>query len=144
MLLVIRIGGMVDIDSNIQETLYSLRLRRKYSAVLLKPTPLNLKILRIVRNQISYGLIDPQTLKLLLEKRAVPLKAKKIDAEKLAEELEKKDMKSLDIKPFFRLHPPRGGIESKKHAGVGKGVLGENKKINEYQSIRRAREFFGR
>jgi len=131
MLLVIRIGGMVDIDSNIQETLYSLRLRRKYSAVLLKPTPLNLKILRIVRNQISYGLIDPQTLKLLLEKRAVPLKAKKIDAEKLAEELEKKDMKSLDIKPFFRLHPPRGGIESKKHAGVGKGVLGENKKINE-------------
>src|SRR3990167_1287870 len=131
MLLVIRIGGMVDIDSNIQETLYSLRLRRKYSAVLLKPTPLNLKILRIVRNQISYGLIDPQTLKLLLEKRAVPLKAKKIDAEKLAEELEKKDMKSLDIKPFFRLHPPRGGIESKKHAGVGKGALGENKKINE-------------
>ena len=131
MLLVIRIGGMVDIDSNIQETLYRLRLRRKYSAVLLKSTPLNLKILRIVRNQISYVPIDPQTLKLLLEKRAVPLKAKKIDAEKLAEELEKKDLKSLDIKPFFRLHPPRGGIESKKHAGVGKGVLGENKKINE-------------
>ena len=132
MILAIRIGGMVDIDSNIQETLHSLRLRRKYSAVLLKPTPLNLKILKIVRNQISYGEIEKETLKLLLEKRAVSLnKAKKIDSEKLAEELEKKDIKSIDIKPFFRLHPPRGGIESKKHAGVGKGVLGENKKINE-------------
>jgi len=30
------------------------------------------------------------------------------------------------------LHPPRKGIESKKHFGVGKGVLGDNKeKINE-------------
>jgi large subunit ribosomal protein L30 len=30
------------------------------------------------------------------------------------------------LKPFFRLHPPRKGIESKKHFGVGKGVLGNN------------------
>ena len=132
MLLVIRISGMVDLDSNIEETLHSLRLRRKYSAVLLKPTPLNFKILRIVRNQISYGEIDKETLKLLLEKRASPIKkGKKLDADKLIEEIEKKGMNSLDIKPFFRLHPPRGGIESKKHFGVGKGVLGENKKINE-------------
>jgi len=26
------------------------------------------------------------------------------------------------------IHPPRKGIESKKHFGVGKGVLGNNKK----------------
>ena len=37
----------------------------------------------------------------------------------------------VNVKPFFRLHPPRKGIESKKHFGVGKGVLGNHKdKIN--------------
>ena len=52
----------------------------------------------------------------------------KIDAKKTAEELEKKNLNELGLKPFFSLHPPRGGIESKKHFGVGKGVLGDNKK----------------
>jgi large subunit ribosomal protein L30 len=33
----------------------------------------------------------------------------------------------LNIKPFFRLHPPRGGIDSAKHFGIKKGVLGNNK-----------------
>src|SRR3989339_283463 len=40
--------------------------------------------------------------------------------------------KEGNLKPFFRLHPPIKGIESKKHFGVNKGVLGNNKdKINE-------------
>ena len=35
-------------------------------------------------------------------------------------------------KTFFKLHPPRGGIDSKKHFGVDRGVLGDNKdKIND-------------
>ena len=38
----------------------------------------------------------------------------------------------LGLKPFFRLHSPRGGINSKAHFPVRKGVLGDNKeKINE-------------
>ena len=57
---------------------------------------------------------------------------KKIDAKKIIEELEKgKKYEEVNVKPFFRLHPPRKGIESKKHFGVGKGVLGNHKdKIN--------------
>ncbi|KKL95423.1 hypothetical protein LCGC14_1854700, partial [marine sediment metagenome] len=36
----------------------------------------------------------------------------------------------LNLKPFFRLHPPRKGIKSKLH--FPKGVLGDNKeKIND-------------
>ena len=46
------------------------------------------------------------------------------------EGLNKKGLEELGLKPFFRLHPPRGGIESKKHFGVGKGVLGDNKKLS--------------
>ena len=43
------------------------------------------------------------------------------------EELKKgKKFEELNLKPFFRLHPPRKGIKSKLH--FPKGVLGDNKK----------------
>lgn len=133
MIIVIRISGMVGISHDVKETLYRLRLRRKYSAVLIKPSPETLKLIKKVRNFVAYGDIDNETLKELIEKRAQPVdKGKKIDAKKIILELEKKSLQSLGLKPFFRLHPPRKGIESKKHFGVGKGILGDNKKkINE-------------
>ena len=62
-----------------------------------------------LRNFIAYGEIDEATYKKLKETRG------------------QKDTKGK-LKPFFRLHPPRGGIESKKHFGVGKGVLGNHGK----------------
>jgi hypothetical protein len=57
---------------------------------------------------------------------------KKIDAEKIVAGLEKKTLSELGLKPFFRLHPPVKGIDSKIHFGRKKGVLGDNKdKIND-------------
>ena len=69
----------------------------------------------------------------LAVKRIKEIKDKKIDAKKIIQDLEKKNFNDLDIKPFFRLHSPRGGIDSKKHFGVTKkAVLGDNKgKIND-------------
>jgi len=132
MIVAVRISGMVNINGDVQETLYRLRLRRKYAAVLLEDTPLNNKLLHSVRNKIAYGKIDKDTLIELIEKRGKPIKSTdKVDAEKIISHLGKKKLSDIGLKPFFRLHPPRGGIESKKHAGVGKGVLGDNKeKIN--------------
>jgi large subunit ribosomal protein L30 len=128
MILAIRISGMVDKERKVEETLFRMRLRRKYVAVLLKPTIQNQKLLAKVRNFVAFGDIDTETMKMLLDKRAMPAeKGKKIDAEKIVSSIETKPFKQLGIKPFFRLHPPRGGIESKKHFGVGKGVLGDNK-----------------
>lgn len=129
MILVIRISGMVDVPPRIKEGLNRLRLRRKYVAVLLKSTPENLKLLIRLRNYVAYGDIDKETLCLLIEKRALPKpNTKKPSTEKIIEQFEKSS-RNLDIKPFFRLHPPRGGIDSKKHFGVTKNaVLGDNKK----------------
>jgi large subunit ribosomal protein L30 len=129
MIIAIRISGMVGIPGRTEETLFRMRLRRKYAAVLLKPSAENLKLLKKMRNHIAYGDIDSETLKELLEKRAQPLdKSKKVNPQSIIEGLEKKPLSSLGIKPFFRLHPPRKGIDSKKHFGVQKGVLGDNKK----------------
>lgn len=128
MILVIRISGQIGLAKEAKETLFRMRIRKKYSAVLLNPTPENIKLLKKVRNYIAFGDIEKEMLIKLIKSRAKPLESgKKIDAEKVASELEKKPMQGLGLKPFFSLHPPRGGIESKKHFGVGKGVLGDNK-----------------
>ena len=134
MIIAIRISGMVNMTAKMQETLHRLRIRRKYSAVLLKPSKDNLKILKKARNHIAYGDIDKETLSLLIQKRALPKnKQKKLSTEKIIEEIDKKDSAAWEIKPFFRLHPPRGGIDAKNHFGTSrKAVLGDNKeKINE-------------
>ena len=132
MIIAIRISGLVEVDSKINDALSRMRLRRKYSAVLLKETPENMKLLQKVRNFIAYGDIDEETLSMLIEKRGKPTNNKKIDVKFVVEQLKKKDLSDLDVKPFFRLHPPKGGIDSKLHFSVGKGVLGDNKgKIND-------------
>ena len=128
MIVVIRISGAVDINKEIEETLRRIRLHRKYSCTLLPNTLENQKLLRRIRDFVAYGKIDKETLSLLLEKRAWSKAGKKINPEKIASDLEKKQIIELDIKPFFRLHSPRGGIDSKKHFGVTKkAVLGDNR-----------------
>jgi len=128
MLLAIRISGLVDMNGSESELLSRLRLRRKYSAILIKPTEENLKIIKKIRNFVAYGPIDNETLKELIIKRGQPINPnKKIDYDKLIEGLNKKSLADFGLKPFFRLHPPRGGIDSKIHFGRKKGVLGNNK-----------------
>tara|TARA_Y100000310_G_C20696369_1_gene826017 strand:- start:3021 stop:3443 length:423 start_codon:yes stop_codon:yes gene_type:complete len=134
MIAIIRISGLVKMPKRVEQTLFRLRLRRKYSLVLLPPNPPNLKLIKKIRDYVAYGDIDKETLSLLIEKRAQPLdKDKKLDPKEIIEGLEKKKLPDLGIKPFFRLHPPRGGIDSKKHfSTTNKAVLGDNKtKIND-------------
>ncbi|MBU0761136.1 MAG: hypothetical protein KJ600_04295 [Nanoarchaeota archaeon] len=134
MILTIRISGQVEIPKEVTETLFRIKLRRKYSAVLLAPTKENLKLLKKIRSYVAYGTIDKETLVQLIKERGQPIKAgDKISAEKIVEGLAKKSLNDLGLKSFFRLHPPRGGIDSKKHFGTSsKAVLGDNKeKIND-------------
>jgi len=104
MIAIIRIHGKVGLKKEVDETLNRLRLRKKYSCIVLeKPSKEQLGMIEKVKNFVAYGEISAEVYKKLKEKR----KSKKEN--------------------FFRLHPPRGGIDSKKHFGVGKGVLGNNK-----------------
>jgi len=131
MIAVIRIHGGVKIKKKIEETLYRLRLRRKYSCVVLvNPTKEQSGMIKKLKDFVAFGEIDDKIFKELIEKRGQLIdKSKKIDAKKIIEEIKKgKKYEELNLKPFFRLHPPRKGIESKKHFGVGKGVLGNHKK----------------
>jgi len=108
---VIRIKGQVGLNKGIIETLDRLRLRRKYACVLIEPTKENMGMVKKLRDFVAFGEIDEDTKKELIKQRG------------------KKD-KDGNLKPFFRLHPARGGIKTKVH--FPKGVLGYNKdKIND-------------
>ncbi|GAI80441.1 unnamed protein product [marine sediment metagenome] len=150
MIAVIRIHGQVKIKKDIVETLNRLRLRRKYACVVLvKPKKEQLGMIKKVKDFVAFGEINKESFEKLIEQRGkwnFPVhsekserreqlinKKKKIDAKEVVKELEAgKKYEELNLKPFFRLHPPRKGIDSKKHFGVKKGVLGNNKeKINE-------------
>lgn len=114
MICIIRIAGETGLDEKIKETLSRLRLRRKYSCVVLEnPNEIQLGMIKKISDFVAYGEISEQTYKELIEKRGKKVLGK--------------------LKPFFRLHPPRKGIDSKKHFGESsKGVLGNNKeKIND-------------
>lgn len=129
MIVAIRIKGDVNIDPKIKETLYRIRLRRKYACVVIKPDKTSLGVIKKLTSFIAYGEINDETFQKLIEKRGKLIdKKKKIDTKKVLEEIKKgKKFEELNLKPFFRLHPPRGGIDSGKHFGVKKGVLGNNK-----------------
>lgn len=130
MILVIRIAGGINMSSDSKETLFRLGLRRKYSAILLKESEQTQKILQVIRNFVAYGPISPKTLELLISKRGQSLNKTRVDAKRVASELDKKSLEELGLKPYFRLHPPRRGINSKVH--FPKGVLADNgEKINE-------------
>lgn len=126
MIVAIRIAGKVGIDSHVEETLNRMRLRKKYVAVILEDNENNRKLILRVRNFIAYGKISEETFAKLMEKRAQGINGKKVDFSKITL-ADAKDLEKKNVKPFFRLHPPRKGIESKKHFGKGKGVLGDNK-----------------
>lgn len=128
MILIIRISGLVDVSSDVNEALFRMRLRKKYTAVILKDNELNRKLLQKVRNYVAFGNITKEDLTMLIEKRGLPVdKKKKIDVKKVVEGIDKHNLSDLGVKPFFRLHPARGGIDTKLHYGIRKGVLGDHK-----------------
>ena len=111
MICVIRIHGRVGLRKKVVETLDRLRLRKKYSCIVVDPSKEQLGMIKKMRDFVAFGELDEETYKELVKKRG---------------EKDKDDK----LKPFFRLHPPRKGIKSKSH--FPKGVLGDNgKKINE-------------
>jgi large subunit ribosomal protein L30 len=131
MIAIVRISGDVKIREKVRETFRRLGLTRKYSCIVLeKPTPVELGMLKMLKDFIAFGELDEETYKELVEKRGYkPKKAK---------DSKSKDKGSIkERRQVFRLHPPRGGINTKQHyslenGNVKRGVLGNHgKKINE-------------
>lgn len=121
MIIAIRIRGMVGIRKDVEGALNILRLRKKYSCVLVdEKDKSRIGMLNKVKDCISYGEISEETRKELILKRG-----------RLQGDKHVKDANDKNIKPFFRLHPPIGGFKKSTKLLYPKGVLGKNEKINE-------------
>ena len=153
---VIRIRGRVDVPPDVEYTLKLLRLHRKNHCVIYPSTlPGIERMLHKVKDWVTWGEIDRETLIELLRTRGRAPGNRPITNEYLKEKLgigsieelveklfrgelmlhklkDKKNKKWI-IKPVFRLHPPRGGFKGsiKKPYRAG-GELGyRGQEINE-------------
>ena len=137
---IVRIRGTADVPPDVEATLKMLRLTRKFTAVLYPKDPTIDGMLKVVKDWVTWGEIDKETLKELILRRGRLAGNKPITEESLKEvtgmgidefvdalldgkvKWHKFDNK---VKPVFRLHPPRGGFKKsvKKPVKAG-GELG--------------------
>ena len=99
---IIRVRGKNKISKKIVYTLTLLRLRNKNHCVVLDKSDNLMGMIHKIKDYITYGEIDEQTLKVLFEKRGKEAKA---EDKKFLEFNNKK------YKPFFALNSPKKGYE---------------------------------
>ncbi|BDR92043.1 50S ribosomal protein L30 [Vulcanisaeta souniana] len=151
---VIRLKGLADTSPEVERALEILRLRRRYACVIIDERPAYLGMLKTIKDWVTWGEVDADTLTELLRRRGRLVGDKpltddwikkygwsSIDEFALAyimgevnqlacpdnKPWPKADNKVLCIpklKPFFRLHPPSGGLRGIKKSYNEGGDLG--------------------
>ena len=149
MFLVIRVRGTTGVNRDIADTLKMLRLHRINHAVLVEDNPSYIGMLQKAKDYITWGEVNSDTLTEIIAKRGEFIGGIKVTNEILAELAENTgyssieelanslingDVKAtdLDMKPVFRLHPPRKGYEGIRLSINEGGSLGyRGKQIND-------------
>ena len=143
---VIRIRGTINIKPDIKKTLQLLNLTRANHCVLIEDTSSIKGMLQVVKDYVTWGEIEKGTLIKLIKDKG-RLEGNKLitedhlkfatsykDIGNLVEAILSKKLKFKEIpnvKPVFRLNPPKKGYGSIKRAYSKKGALGyRGKEIN--------------
>lgn len=145
---IIRIKGKPGLKRSVKDTFDMLKLYKKNNAVVVSNAPTYAGMLVKIQDAVTWGEIDEETFKMLLQKRGkLPGKAPLTEQylkekcnssfDQFAKEFMacKKELKEVPgLKGFFKLSPPVHGFERKgiKTPYSMGGVLGYRKdKINE-------------
>ena len=144
---VVRVRGTVNVRHDIKKTLEMLRLNRVNHCVLVEENESYKGMLQKAKDYITWGEIEKDTLVELIRKRGRLIGDKPLDddyvksatsyksIEELAEAIIEGKIKYRElpeIKPVFRLSPPRKGYEGIKRAYTVGGALGyRGKDIND-------------
>jgi large subunit ribosomal protein L30 len=139
---VIRVRGTVNVNPDIKRTMQLMRLTRTNHCVLIEENPVYKGMLQIAKDYVTWGEIDKETLvKLITQRGKLMGDAPVTDAvlkastpfptiEKLADALLSSSFvyKDIpDVKPLFRLNPPKNGYRTVKRSFQNKGSLGYRK-----------------
>ncbi len=144
---VIRVRGIVNVNYSIRDTMKYLRLNRVNHCVLIPDTPYYTGMLKKAKDYITWGEVNPQTIRDLIIKRGRLIGDQPITPGYVRKETDFKDINELtkaihrgkidykklnEIKPLFRLAPPVKGYEGIKRSFIEGGALGyRGKKIND-------------
>jgi large subunit ribosomal protein L30 len=139
----VRVRGIVNVKPNIKRTLQLFRLNRVNHCVLLEENTSIKGMLQIAKDYITWGEIDKTTLSELISSRGKLEGDKELtedyiksatsynNLEQLSQAIIDNKFKYKDIpnvKPIFRLSPPKNGYEGIKRSFVNKGALGYRRK----------------
>jgi large subunit ribosomal protein L30 len=139
---VVRVRGTVNVKPDIRRTMELLRLTRANHCVLLEENVVYKGMLQMVKDYTTWGEINKETLSKLISSRGKlfgdkPLTEeylKKVTPyhsfEKLSDAIIQNKIKYgeiPEIKPLFRLNPPKKGHRTVKRSFVKKGSLGYRK-----------------
>ncbi|MFO7677308.1 MAG: 50S ribosomal protein L30 [Thermoplasmatota archaeon] len=143
---IIRVRGTINIKPDIKRTLELLRLNRVNHCTIVESNAYYKGMLQKVKDYTTWGEISKETLAKLVESRGMLIGDKPITKEYLEsatsynsyEELSKAIVNNKlsykeipNVKPLFRLHPAKKGLEGIKRSYKNGGALGyRGKDIN--------------
>lgn len=116
MITAVRVKGGFKINQKFKKILEMLRINKKHHCALLEDNKINKGMIKKVRHLITWGEIEEEVLKKLIKKRGRHPGNKRLEysdkkLEKIVKELlkGKKSLADYNIKPVFRLSPPKKG-----------------------------------
>lgn len=141
-LFAVRLKGSFGMPIQTEKTLTTLRLDRKFNAVLLENNANVLATLRQAKDYVTWGEAKPRDIAMLLKERGELLGGLRITDKSVQEKfgvqtvdglvtalgeggITLKQLRQKGLKPVFRLHPPSGGFAtSTKRPHGSRGELG--------------------
>jgi large subunit ribosomal protein L30 len=143
--LAIRLKGGFGTPRPLARALETLRLRRKFNAVLLENTPASIGMLRIVKDYITWGQAGANDIAIVLRERGEFSDGREVTDEAIRDRFGEgsiqdlalaltqgritlRDLRQKGLSLVFRLHPPSGGFE-----GSGKRVYGSGGELGRRQ-----------
>ena len=141
----IRIDGAPNVRHPEELTLNALRMKSKYSAVLLRDNPSVKGMLQRIKDHVTWAEAKKEDIELLLSSRASTAEGLGLTSEFVKKnsglagvselvsglysgKLTLAKLREMGITPYFRLHPPRGGFpKSSKRPFTDSGELGFRK-----------------
>ncbi|MBI2650074.1 uL30 family ribosomal protein [Candidatus Woesearchaeota archaeon] len=130
----VRVRGLTGIKTKIKDTMNILRLYKNNYCCILPNTPIYVGMLMKAKDYITWGEIDDETFKMLVEKRGEEFSGRETDSKGKIKYNDFVVINNKKIKKYFRLNAPRKGFGRKgiKNPFTSGGALGyRGEKIND-------------